>query len=214
MSETFWLNNPLILMNKNYITNIWPQTNQPLVKKLNAITRFVLLLTILGYFLTKSIKIVIAGVVTLIAIVVIYNTQSKQTTEKKQSTTENFTNPQVYKKVKSRFTSPTKQNPLMNVALPEIKYNPKRKAAAPSFNPKVENEINDSVKESLDPRLFHDLGDGIEFSASMRNYYTTANTQVPNDQKAFAEFCYGNMAACKDGDGEQCVKNNYRWTNP
>ena len=45
---------------------------------------------------------------------------------------------------KDNFTAPTKQNPLMNVTLPEIKYNPKRKSAAPSFNPQVEKEINEN----------------------------------------------------------------------
>ena len=32
----------------------------------------------------------------------------------------------------------------------------------------------------------------------MRNFYTMPNTQIPNNQKKFAEFCYGNMPSCKD----------------
>jgi len=40
----------------------------------------------------------------------------------------------------------------------------------------------------------------------MRQFYTTANTMVPNSQKDFAQFCYGNMASCKDGDVEMCLK--------
>ena len=42
----------------------------------------------------------------------------------------------------------------------------------------------------------------------MRNFYAMPNTQIPNNQKDFAEFCYGNMPSCKDGDYFQCEKNN------
>ena len=127
---------------------------------------------------------------------------------------EGFTNPELYKSTKSQFTQPKKSNPLMNVMLPEIKYNPKRSAAAPSFNPVVEKEINESAGNvGIDPRLFVDLGDKLSFENSMRQFYPTANTRVPNDQTAFAEFCYGNMPSCKEGDGLQCIKDNPRWIN-
>ena len=42
----------------------------------------------------------------------------------------------------------------------------------------------------------------------MRNFYAMPNTQIPNNQKDFAMFCYGNMPSCKDGDSLQCSKNN------
>jgi len=56
--------------------------------------------------------------------------------------------------------------------------------------------------------LFDDRGDKFEFEQSMRQFYTTANTRVPNNQFEFARFCYGNMASCKDGDVEQCIRND------
>ena len=51
----------------------------------------------------------------------------------------------------------------MNVLLPEIYYDPTRKPAAPTFNPQVEKEINNSVQEfvakpfndkNIDKKLF------------------------------------------------------------
>ena len=102
----------------------------------------------------------------------------------------------------------------MNVSLPEIKYNPKRKPAAPSFNPEVEKDINKKAGNvGIDPRLFKDLGDKLDFENSMRQFHSTPNTSIPNDQEAFAKFCYGDMPSCKDGDSLQCEKNNPRWTN-
>ena len=86
----------------------------------------------------------------------------------------------------------------MNVLLPEIQDNPKRKPAAPAFNKEVEREINEKV---ADPRLFLDLGDKIEFDGSMRNFYAMPNTQIPNNQKDFAMFCKtlsaGSKLPCK-----------------
>ena len=31
----------------------------------------------------------------------------------------------------------------------------------------------------------------------MRNFHTMPNTKIPNEQRRFAEFCYGNMAFVK-----------------
>ena len=69
----------------------------------------------------------------------------------------------------------------------------------------IEKNINNSI---MDPRYFLDLGDNLSFDSSMRNFYAMPNTQIPNNQKEFAEFCYGNMPSCKDGDYFQCSKNN------
>ena len=55
---------------------------------------------------------------------------------------------------------------------------------------------------------YQDLGDNLAFEHSMRNFYAMPNTTIPNNQKEFAEFCYGNMPSCKDGDYFQCEKNN------
>jgi hypothetical protein len=213
MSDVFWLDDPKVLFNKNHITEILPPSNTSFERKLNAVTRLVILLTLLGYFSTGSVNILVSSIITLVIIVIVFKTQ--QTKQKKmelikQIKKEGFSNPKVYNAIKKNFTQPTKKNPLMNVLLPEIHDNPKRKPAAPAFNEEVEKNINE---KTADPRLFLDLGDKIGFEGSMRNFYATANTTIPNDQKGFAEFCFGDMPSCKEGDGLQCSKNNPRYTN-
>ena len=207
MVSVFWLDNPSILFNKKKIMELWPQSEYSLESKLNAITRLVILLTILGYLFTRNMKILITGIITIGVVVILYKTQHKKKKLNKKMLKEGFTSPELYERVKSSFMKPTKKNPLMNVLLPEIQYNPQRKPAAPAFNPTVEKNINKNV---ADPRLFLDLGDNIVFDQSMRNFYATANTTIPNDQKAFAEYCYGSMPSCRGGDYLQCSKNNYR----
>lgn len=217
MTNTFWLNDPTILFNKEYITELWPTEKLSLAAKLNAITRTVIILGILGYLVTRSFKIPISAAVTLIILIIIYKTQKnskKKDRYTKNLVKEGFANLPLYQNTQEQFTRPVPSNPLMNVLLPEISDNPTRNAAAPSFNPVVEKEINESAGNvGIDPRLFVDLGDKLSFENSMRQFYSTANTRVPNDQTAFAEFCYGNMPSCKEGDGLQCIKDNPRWIN-
>ena len=217
MTNTFWLNDPTILFNKEYITELWPTGKMTLAAKLNAITRIVILLSILGYLVTRSFKIPISAIVTIVILIIIYKTQKKKKLKEAYeniSMQEEIIREQLETNAQGPFTQPNPANPLMNVLLPEIKDNPTRKAAAPSFNPVVEKEINNSAGNvGIDPRLFVDLGDKLSFENSMRQFYPTANTRVPNDQTAFAEFCYGNMPSCKEGDGLQCIKDNPRWIN-
>ena len=217
MTEIFWLKDPMSLLNKDYITNVVPSKDLSYDAKLNAITRLIIIICVLGYLLTKNIKIVVSAIISLIGIIIMYNINTgKQNTKKiiGKALKEGFNSDILYNMSKSSMTTPTKENPLMNVMIPEIQDNPTRNVAAPSFAPKVEKEINESVKKNLDPRLFQDLGDNIEFDTSMRSFYTTANTQVPNDQKAFAEFCYGGMKSCKEGDELACDSKNYRHITP
>ena len=94
----FWLENPNILLNKNYITEIWPDNDFNLARKLNAITRIIIIMAILGYFLTKSIYIPVSAVVSLIVLVIIY--KSKSVT--KSQTKEGFlSNPQQRNELKN-----------------------------------------------------------------------------------------------------------------
>jgi len=217
MTGTFWLNNPSILLSSKHITEIWPSDELNYEGKLNAVTRLVVILSILGFVATRSIKILVSAIITLAVIVIMYRSKKASAIKQKindKIVKEGFTNPNFYKAHEGKFTNPTKTNPLMNVLLPEIKYNPQRKAGAPAFNPAVEKRINESAGNvGPDPRLFVDLGDSISFEQSMQRFYTTANSRVPNDQTAFAKFCYGDMPSCKEGDGLQCLKDNPRWIN-
>jgi hypothetical protein len=240
----FWLNDPSVLFNNEGITQIIPMSDMTREAKLNAISRMIILLTILGYLITMSYKLILLGAISLAMIAFLYTSQSNATavaaataasaTPSPSSTKEGFSNYANYntgrrRMVKSNATSsppplgltfqaPTQQDPLMNVLLTDIKDRPKRPAAEPAFNPKVEHDINQSAKQfvvqdlggnpDLEDRLFHDLGDNYEFSNSMRNYFATPNTKIPNDQHAFAEYCYGTMVSCKEGNMMACARAN------
>lgn len=218
MSTTFWLNDPSILIRKEHILKIWPLEDMDNNGKLNSITRFIIIMTILGYLITQTSKILITGIVTLGAIVILQraNFWKKKKENIIKASKEAFTNPKYYEIMRDKFTEPSVNNPAMNILLPQISDDPKRKAAAPAYNPLVEKEMNKATKEfvtsnfddpEIDNRLFKDLGDNYIFNNSMWNWYATPNTTIPNDQGGFAEFCYGDMISCKENNGMACMQN-------
>ena len=220
-NDIFWVNDPMILFNEKQIMNVWPLEDMSREDKLNSITRLVILLTVLGFVITQKLTILITGMVTVGVIVFLYYST--------KNNKEGFLNipliDQFYLSdlFKDHFTNPKPTNPVMNVLLPEIQDNPDRDPAAPSSNQVVTDEINQATKDMImdnfnnDPdiekKLFNDLGDNFEFEQSMRQFYSTANTTIPNNQKDFAEFCYGDMISCKEGHEAACIRANPRHIN-
>jgi hypothetical protein len=216
MTTSFWLYNPNILFKSDEISKIWPTNDMSFDNKLNAISRLVIILTLIGYLTTKNIKIFLSGIVTLGTIILLYFLKNQKI--QREGYTRNNSSNVIY-------TEPTVINPLMNVTLPELNENPKRSQAAPSFIPIVEADINEKTKQfvvnnfndpTIDQRLFNDLGDNMGFDQSMHAWYPMPNTTVPNDQQSFAEYCYGDMISCRDEDNNElaCTRNMpARWQN-
>jgi hypothetical protein len=229
----FWLQDPTVLFNNTGITQIIPTSDMNRDAKLNAISRLIILMTLLGYLFTMSVKLLLLGAIALAMIALLHTAQSNAsatgTASPNGDKKEGFANYANYNTGRRRmvnhaqpsalsFQAPTPQDPLMNVLLTDIKDRPTRPAAEPAFNPQVEHDINESAQQfvvqdlgsnpNLEDRLFRDLGDNFEFNNSMRSYFATPNTKIPNDQHAFAEYCYGSMISCKEGNMMACARAN------
>ena len=187
---TVWIHDYSILFQKN---ELWPTDDMTMDDKLNAISRFVILLSLLGFVLTQTVKFIWVGIATLIIIAVYYNASVQE------PFTQNTT---------SR-TVPTEKNPLMNVLLPEINGNPNRGKAL-NYTPKTEKKIMEKVKKGLDPRIYRGTNNELDLEYSMRNFYTNPSTTVPNNQEEFAKFCYGDMISAKEGNEIALLKQNPR----
>lgn len=244
MTTPFWYNEPTILFNKENILQIWPTQQMTFDEKLNAISRIVLVMTILGFMFTRNSNILIIGIITLAIIFSIYKLRKKHLVSsliKKEGFSVNpsiqptelspalmTTNPITLETVlRSNFHPTTKKNPMGNVLLTDINDTPNRFAAAPSFNPDVYEDINKVVKKQtqmLNPgiintnkQLYGDLKDNYDLDNSMMRFYSTANTRVCNDQSAFSQYLYGAMYSGKESTPEGSmmrVKDNWQWINP
>ena len=80
---TFWFEDPSILLKNKDITSLWPSKNLNFEEKLNSTTRLIIILTILGFILTRNIKIVISCIITLVIIVIIYKSKKGDILKKK-----------------------------------------------------------------------------------------------------------------------------------
>lgn len=209
----FWGDQPSVLFRKGTITELWPTQGMTQNQKLNAITRLVVVLTILGFAIIGSPQMLLTGVLTLVCIYVLRKVESAK--QAAQGGKEAFASRKLAEIASNprRFIQPTSSNPAMNVLLPEIDQKPPRKEAAPSFAPRIAEDIKSKVRESVveslgggdvEEKLFRDMGDDFQFTQSMRTWYATPSTRVPNDQKAFADFCYGDMKSCKEDDPLAC----------
>jgi len=166
----FWLNDPTVLFNNAGITQIVPMSGMTREARLNAISRMIILMTILGYALTMSYKLILLGAISLGMVALLYTTQNKATATAAAAATatkrgagqgkEGFANYANYNTGHRRtmqavapapsgltFQAPTPQDPLMNVLLTDIQDRPTRPAAEPAFNPKVEHDINQSAQQ-------------------------------------------------------------------
>ena len=202
INDKFWTDHFDILFKEHRILEILPIGNLSLERKLNATTRLLILLTVLGYFFTHSNKLLVSTAIVLVVMAVLYKTFKIRKFNSVQPA-EGFTgkNEINYQAEKHNYTTPTKENRMMNVLLPEINEKPNRLPAAPAFNKEVRKEINEAAK---DERLFADLGDNISFNRSMRNFHSMPNTQIPNDREGFRQFCYGDTGYCKNTYNTKC----------
>jgi hypothetical protein len=208
MTTQFWTNDPSILFNKDYIFELWPTTNMCYEEKLNAITRLVILLTILGYVLTMSQRILVVGILTLVIIFVLFKMRKQKLTKKMlyegfdvkpkisliqgnepSSQSDSYINPVTLDAVlKTEFKEGNRKNPFSNVLLTQIADQPNRKSAPPSFNVDVDEDITRDIKKTvqmLNPgikntnkQLYGDLWQNFELDQSNRVFYSTPNTRV------------------------------------
>lgn len=206
----FWFQHPTVLIQD---FELWPKEDMDLNRKLNAISRLVILLTILGFGYTQNVRFLTVGIATLVVVVFLH--RQKMDLDKQEGFSMKDIVPVPPENMS--FYKPSPKNPLSNVLLTEIMDDPDREAAPPAFNPPTTREINRDTQEmvqqqypdfpGIKDKLFKDLGDSFEFHNSMIPFNSNPATTIPNDQNAFAKFCYGDMPSCKAGDDVACLQN-------
>ena len=230
MTIQFWANDPTILFNKDYIFELWPTSSMCYEQKMNAISRLIILLTILGYIFTMSKKILAVGGITLLVIFILYNMrrqkvtkdmlenfqvqpslQGNEVTNMFDNKPKSYVNPVTLEAVLStEFKEGTKKNPFSNVLLTQINDEPDRKAAPPAFNPDCDEDITKNVKRAVqmmnpgikntNKQLFGDLFQKFQLDNSLRPFNSCPNTRVANDQGSFSQYLYGFMPSSKESD--------------
>ena len=221
----FWGTNPNVLFQNEYMLEFFPVEDMTYEQKLNALTRSIIVLTVIGFLLSRSFRLVFISAITLLAIFLLHYYQQRECDkDKKVEHFENQAEEVIAKYGISKenvFDKPSSTNPFSNVLITDYEYNPNKKPAPPSFNENINKSILEEAKQlvsELNPdqpdisdKLFKDLGEQFVFEQSLRQFTSNPSTIIPNDQTGFAEFAYGSMVSCKEGNMFACARNMDRY---
>lgn len=112
-----------------------------------------------------------------------------------------------YKEIQSYLNDtsrkPTPDNPFMNPILTD--YNNESDPRPANVD---DDEIKNEIRQSFNKDLFRDLSDLFDVKNAERIFYTVPGGSIPNDQDAFAKWCYGHPPTCHE-DTMSCEKNIY-----
>ena len=221
----FWGTNPNALFDPSSILQLFPVADMSYEAKLNAISRLVILLTVVFYLIFRSYRSFFMGIITLGAIWALHYSQQKDANKKKKVRfQEGFETSDVVKDFleehdisETLFSESTPENPLQNVMMTDYDSAGNKRPAPAAYTEEAQQKVLDHTKSMIDKmnpeqpkitnKLYRSLEDNLAFEQSMRPFYSTANTTIPNDQGAFADFCYGSMVSCKEGNPFACARN-------
>jgi hypothetical protein len=211
---SFWIEEPSILLNSKYILELIPSNDYSLTRNLNALSRFVLLITFIGFVGLKHYIILIVGFI-ILGIIVIYHSHKEGYTNhsykdyklsSRIDETLSTINPLGNTLMSDYMYNPTKPDSIEKLKLPANKTYGKTASYETQYNSSVETLINNKTKEFIYKNnedndqiqeLFADKGDNMAFEHQMRQFHTTPNTTIPNDQSNFLTYCYGILPSNK-----------------
>jgi hypothetical protein len=174
--NVFWINDPSVLLNKNVLMELYPKKTMGYESKLNALTRTIIAISLLGFFFTRNINLLFFGLLTVIVIVVLYKYKNPQKNDEKYDNIEAFNNNEndlqnmqitnylderlkcqekiitpesLNEFVDKTFQPGDKYNPMSNVLLTEIVDTPQRNSAPPAFTPDIYEDIVDNTKKMI-----------------------------------------------------------------
>lgn len=213
----FWAQDPNVLIRAPF--DFFPMPEMTLEQKLNALTRGIVIVTAVSFLSSQNTRLPIICLILLVAIFLYYWAYKRQEgfLEANKEAVDRFN-----KLDKTKvFQASTPVNPMSNVLVSDWIDNPNKKPA-PSCEKNADAILTQAKRmvvqsnpgqPDIAEKLFADLANELEFEQSMRPFYSTASSTIPNDQGAFAEFCYGNMVSCKEGNMFACARDNPQYRN-
>lgn len=167
--ELFWYKKPQFLIEYPYLYNILPNNQESIDSQLNALSRFVILLSCVAmiFMPSKKMNVFVTLCITLGAII-------------------------IFEKNKVQYVEPF-SNKQTTSLIPITKTCEKNTHITNSSEPNISKKI----KKNLDSKLFRNLNDEIDHENFERNFNIMPDTSV-NAQNSFINYCFKNTASDKD----------------
>jgi len=202
--QDIWFNDISVLFDPALLLEIIPTTDMTMGEKINAITRFTFLLSLLLTIVKQNYVYVYVFIIPVIVTYIVYlfspNSREyfKDTTDLEDNTINNEKSDEDLNRVMEEALEdcqgPTFDNPFMNL-LPTDNFQ-KRKPACNINDPNVAKLVNEKLDKSITDRLYTDTTNIYNPQISHRDFYTMPISRVPNDQGAFAKWLYQTPVSC------------------
>jgi hypothetical protein len=172
-----------------------------MVEKLNAICRLSIYVGLVLFLLNQKYTYLFIPIITLIITALLVRFNKNKLELFFNSYDEDNQINQNNRKIltKKKCITPTYSNPFMNYNI--ITDFPKREPACPSWN---NTDVQENIEDKFHYNLYRDVSDLYGKSNSQRQYYTMPSTTNPNNQTAFAKWCYNTGPTCKE-DTIRCI---------
>jgi len=215
MGDKHWYDDVSVLFREDNLLHFFPASNSTEAEQFNAITRFLLYsgVVIMIYQSGNSQAShggtfgVIAGLLTLLY-VIFKNRGSRGDNKPKFSFSPNGSGTETRYKSHARpdesgpsCRRPTSNNPFMNVMFSDYTKDPNRPAACDITDEAVGADADAKWRSGL----YQNFSDVYNRQVNSRQFYTTPNTKIPNDQAEFASWLYKPKTTCKES-GLQCYR--------
>ena len=185
----FWVDQPKLLFHSDYIHEIWMYPRMNMNQKLNAMTRLIIVLSLLGYICFNRSIFLVIGLILIGTIVLVYKRE------------------QLFEGMNNRDQPILPNNPLNNVLMTDYKENPNLEQSHPEYTQKLEDTINNSAltsifKQNSDnkdiQKGFESSRDQFEFEQSMRPFFTNPVNSVDQVEYGdFLKYCFGQLPSDK-----------------
>ena len=188
--DKLWIHDINILLNKNRIMEFWPNKHLEPVENMNALCRFSIYSGILLSILKQDMFYIIISLIIMAFLTFLFSLRkSEQMKVPKQPAHQDYELNNISIK---KCRKPTKNNPFSNINY--LENNTNQGPACP-YN-EVKEEINKAFFDGFEQNPY----DIYNKKHSQRQFFSVANTTLPNNQESFAQFLYGNSNTnkCKE----------------
>ena len=202
MTTIYWLENPNILFDKNYITEIWPSDDMTYTEKMNSLSRLIIFLSLFGLVVFRKLSILIIG----LAIINIENNESATNNEDKK---EGFVDSLPWKDNEAKLNKIIKvsnKNPLNNHLLSDSKGTVK---IIKNNNDKIidNNSLLETIRKNSEEENNIVIKDNLENNFIMDRNSIQYN-KVPDYDVGTIKYLIGNTGFVKDSIFKE-KKENY-----
>jgi len=178
--ELFWLEDPAHFFVKWH--KFLPTNDMTVPEALNAVVRFTIYSAVLVAIVARRTDYLLLIPLVMVASVVLVRLFPKT-----QVIQETFETMKRRAKSSEHFSTPSADNPFMNVLFTDYVDDPARVSAPPDVtSAALDSSIREAFSKTSD--LFMDTSDTYGLMESSRNWVTQAATTIPNDLEGFQAF--------------------------